>query len=383
MRGWQSSLLALVALLLFYSQRISALSNSGVYADPNFFPISVWLQGPQNAPKFQQAGVNVYVDAEPYFPITQPMLTALKAAGIYLIGTVNAVGISSPDTNVVIGWFAFDEPDDAQEINSTHYGPCIDPSVIVAEYKSIHARDPRPVLLNLGMGVADVNWGGRGVCTGKTNMYPEYVKGADWVGFDIYPRNAGYPLEIIATGVDNLRKWSNYSKPVSTYIETTKFQSTSKEAPSFRDIKAEVWMALTHGVVGISYFCHVLSPTFVEDGCVANATIASWLKQINGQIKVLAPVLNSPTINGAVSVSSNIPVDIIVKVYQQHTYIFGVAMRDSGVTATFTLKGVSNAVVTVIDENRTISLSNGSFMDNFTGYGVHLYEVSAVVTSAL
>jgi len=142
-------------------------------------------------------------------------------------------------------------------------------------------------------------------------------------------------------------------------------------------------MALTHGVVGISYFCHVLSPTFVEDGCVANATIASWLKQINGQIKVLAPVLNSPTINGAVSVSSNIPVDIIVKVYQQHTYIFGVAMRDSGVTATFTLKGVSNAVVTVIDENRTISLSNGSFMDNFTGYGVHLYEVSAVVTSAL
>jgi len=45
------------------------------------------------------------------------MLTALKAAGIYLMGTINDIALSSPDTNLVIGWFSFDdEPDDAQKL---------------------------------------------------------------------------------------------------------------------------------------------------------------------------------------------------------------------------------------------------------------------------
>jgi len=253
--------------------------------------------------------------------------------------------------------------------------------VIVADYKSFKARDSRPVFLNLGMGVADIIWIGRGVCKGNTNMYPEYAKGADLLSFDIYPRNSGHPLEIIATGVDNIRKWSNYSKPVPAYIETTQFSDTSKGAPSFRDIKAEVWMVLAHGAVGINYFCHIFSPTFVEDGCIANETIASWMRQVNYQIKLLAPVLNSPTINGSVIVKSNIPVDFVVKVYQQHTYLFGVAMRDANVTATFTLMGVSNAVATVIDESCKCLVLNGSFSDNFSGYGVHLYDLNAVVTS--
>jgi hypothetical protein len=231
------------------------------------------------------------------------------------------------------------------------------------------------------MGVADVNWVGRGSCTGKTNMYPEYAQGADIVSFDIYPRNEGYPLEIIATGVENLRKWTNYSKPVYCYIETTKISETSKSRPTASDMKTEVWMALVHGAVGINYFCHQITPNVIEDECVANATIAQALRSIDSQIKSLAPVLNSPTVEGRVTVSSsnsNVPVDVIVKVYQQKTYIFAVAMRDTAVTATFTIKGVTNAAVTVIDEGRTRQVSNGVFSDSFSGYQVHLYSVDAV-----
>jgi len=232
------------------------------------------------------------------------------------------------------------------------------------------------------MGVADVNWVGRGSCTGKTNMYAEYAQGADIVSFDIYPRNSGYPLEIIATGVENLRKWTNYTKPVYCYIETTKISQTSKAVPNESDMKTEVWMALVHGAVGINYFCHQITPSVIEDECVANATIAAALKVIDTQIKSLAPVLNSATVTGTVTVSSsnaNVPVDIIVKVHEQHTYIFAVAMRGTGVTATFSLKGVSSAMVTVIDEGRTRQVSNGVFTDTFSGYQVHLYSVNAVV----
>jgi len=357
---------------------------TGVDADPNFFPITVWEQGEWNAAKFAQAGINVFIDSSPFHNITQAMLTELKANGIYVVGTIDPVAMSSPDTSQVIGWFSYDEPDNAQLQKNNTYGPCIEPSVVVATCKSIKSKDPRnrPVYLNLGVGVADINWVGRGVCTGKTNMYSEYAQEADIVSFDIYPRNAGYPLEIIATGMDNLRKWTNYNKLVYCYIETTKISDTSKGAPSARDMKAEVWMALVHGAVGINYFCHTFSPSVIEYECVANATIAADLRNINMQIKSLAPVLNSPTVTGAVTVTSNnqkVPVDIIVKVHQQRTYIFAVAMRDMSVSAVFTIKGVTNAMVTVIDEGRTLTVSaNGVFNDDFSGYGVHLYSVDAV-----
>jgi hypothetical protein len=371
-------------LLAFFLSQITAFSLSGSDADPNFFPITVWLQGEWNAAKFAQAGVDVYVDAAPSHAITQAMLTELKNNGIFEIGTINSVALNSPDTSQVIGWFSYDEPDDAQQLKNGSYGPCIEPSVVVSTYKDIKSQDTthnRPVFLNFGMGVADVNWVGRGVCTGKTNMYPEYAQGADIVSFDIYPRNSGYPLEIIATGVDNLRKWTNYSKPVWCYIETTKISTTSKGEPTASDMKTEVWMALIHGAVGINYFCHQITP-FVEDGCVENATIAAAMKSINTQIKSLAPVLNSQTVEGTVTVSSsnpNVPVSIMVKVYEKQTYIFAVAMRDTSVTATFTIKGITNAVATVIGESRTRQVSNGVFSDNFSGYQVHLYSVNAVL----
>ena len=50
------------------------------------------------------------------------------------------------------------------------------------------------------------SWGGRGTCTGMTDMYPMYAKGADILAFDIYPVNEGVPLEMVAAGVDNLHQ---------------------------------------------------------------------------------------------------------------------------------------------------------------------------------
>jgi len=131
-------------------------------------------------------------------------------------------------------------------------------------------------------------------------------------------------------------------------------------------------------IISVIFF----SPNFEEDGCLQNSTIAAAMTAINSQITMLAPVLNSPTVLNAVSVTSSnssVPVDFIVKVYNNISYIFAVAMRDSSTTATFTLSGVSNAVVTVISESRTIPMKGSSFTDNFSGYEVHLYQVNGKV----
>src|SRR6187200_43199 len=68
------------------------------------------------------------------------------------------------------------------------YGSPIRPEKIQEDYQKIRANDPsRPVFLNLGQGVAWDNYIGRGVRRNHPEDYPEYVKGADIVSFDIYP----------------------------------------------------------------------------------------------------------------------------------------------------------------------------------------------------
>src|SRR5438128_2370857 len=82
-----------------------------------------------------------------------------------------------------------DEPDNAQSLGSGKgYGPPIPPERIISDFKRIRAADPsRPVLLNLGQGVAFDNYIGRGVRRNHPEDYPEYLKGCDIGSFDIYP----------------------------------------------------------------------------------------------------------------------------------------------------------------------------------------------------
>ena len=101
----------------------------------------------------------------------------------------NDVGLSSENADVIVGWMHGDEPDNAQPRRDRNgYGPPILPGVIVTEYERIRQRDAsRPVLLNLGQGVAFDQYIGRGVRRNHPEDYPEYIKGCDIASFDIYP----------------------------------------------------------------------------------------------------------------------------------------------------------------------------------------------------
>jgi hypothetical protein len=64
------------------------------------------------------------------------------------------------DRPTIVGWMHGDEPDNAQSLGSGKgYGPPIPPATIVEGYDKIRKADPdRPVLLNLGQGVARDGW---------------------------------------------------------------------------------------------------------------------------------------------------------------------------------------------------------------------------------
>src|SRR3989338_334092 len=348
--------------------------TNGPRKDKSFFPIGVWLQDPSRAGDYKAIGINTFIGL--WQGPTEAQLSTLKQYAMPVIAHQNDVGLTSANKSSLVGWSYKDEPDNAQKQSDGSYGPCIAPSELKTTYNALKSKDAtRPVYLNFGRGVADINWNGRGTCKGDTDYYRQAKDAADIISFDIYPVNNGQPLDMVAKGIDNLYNWSNNEKIIWNILETTSINGGSRPTPS--QIKAEVWMSLVHGSKGITYFAHEFQPSTDSDALLNYPETVSALTSINARIAQLAPVLNSSTIKNAVGVSSAVPVDVMIKRYGGKTYLFAVVMSNNPTTATFTLYGFpQTATATVLDENRTITINNGVFSDSFVAYGVHLYEIN-------
>lgn len=358
--------------------------ENGPLHSADFFPVAVWLQNPARASRYRRAGFNTFVGL--WRGPTQNQLEQLKAAGMKVICHQNKLALKYIDDPIIIGWMHGDEPDNAQSLgNGKGYGPPIKPQKIIDDYRKIRSADPtRPVLLNLGQGVAWDGYYGRGVRTNHPEDYLEYVKGCDIVSFDIYPAVHSKPevagnLWYVARGVERLNKWTDGIKPVWNCIECTRINNKQAKATP-KQVKCEVWMSLIHGSMGIIYFVHEWQPKFNESALLSDEEMLSAVTEINQQINNLAPVLNSPTIDAGVSVLSenkNVPVAVMAKKYKGARYLFAVGMRDGKTTATFTARDLKgNRAVEVLGENRTILSEDGVFRDSFEAWGVHLYRIA-------
>ncbi|MEW4571333.1 beta-galactosidase [Tautonia sp. JC769] len=356
--------------------------------DPGTFPIAVWLQAPANAEKYRSIGINTYVGL--WRGPTEEQLDALDAAGMRLICGQNERSLRFRDRATIIGWMHGDEPDNAQALpGGGGYGPPIAPQAIVDQYRAIKEADPgRPVLLNLGQGVAWDGWRGRGVRTNHPEDYPEYVEGCDIASFDIYPACHEHPdvagnLWYVPRGVERLRRWTEDRKPVWSCIETTRINN-AEYSPSPGDTRVEVWMALIHGARGIIYFCHQFEPRFIEAGLLADDAMSREVAALNRQIQELAPVLHSPERPELARVSSandDVPVAVSVREHDGATYLFAVSMRDGDTTASFTLPDAGDVRVEVLGEDRTLDAPEGTWDDRFEGYQVHLYRITPARSS--
>ena len=368
--------------------------KNGPGTSGGFFPIAVWLQSPRNAPDYKAIGINLYVGL--WNGPTAQQINELKRHGIRVVCSQNEYALGNLEEKAIVAWMHGDEPDNAQSLGSGKgYGPPVPPARIVEDYRQIKAKDStRPVLLNLGQGVAWDGWHGRGVRTNHPEDYAEYIGGCDIASFDIYPAVHTKPevagkLWYVPRGVYRLREWTTDSQIVWNCIECTRISNTEVK-PTPDQVKAEVWMALIHGSRGLIYFCHQFQPKFVEAGLLADSEMCAAVSRINRRIRQLAPVLNSATLPRAVdvaadpsSVSSELrkampagPIATMVKRRGKATYLFAVRMEDTPVRATFKLADASNdARVEVLDEKRDVELTNGSFKDDFGPYQVHLYRI--------
>lgn len=386
---WSRTLLAvLMTVATTGCNAVSPQDSAPTSSGSTFFPIAVWLQSPSNAARYKAAGFNLYVAL--WEGPTEEQLAELKAAGMPVICSQNAVGLAHRNDKTIFGWMHGDEPDNAQPMKDPvtgkdTYGPFIPPSKIVTDYHAIRAKDPsRPVMLNLGQGVANDEWYGRGE-GGSLKDYETYVQGGDIVSFDVYPvaglekPNSENYLWYVAKGVDRLRRWCGPKRAVWNCIECTTISGTRRATP--HQVRAEVWMALVHGSRGLIYFVHRFKPTFCEWGLLDDPEMLTAVTAINRQVRTLAPVLNSPTLSDAVTVASSnadVPIDAMAKRYDGALYVLAVGMRNAASRGSFAVKGVpAGATAEVIGENRTIAVKGGRFEDGFAAYDVHLYRIGA------
>jgi hypothetical protein len=370
--------------------------TNGPWPDPAFFPITVWYQSPSSGYFYQKMGVNYFNFWGQPANTTEADLTTLNKYSMSGVSGYTDMYLNSVNSSVVKGWMhTTDEPDNAQ--NGTQ--DPVPTSSIINDYNALVAKDAtRPVFIGLGQGVAIDSWYGRGNRTNQPSDYIEYAKGADILTFDVYPMNkipwvSGVDavwkkpfmdelsgnIYYVAKGVDNLRKATDYKKPIWAWIECTNYTTNAACKLTPVETKAEVWMALIHGARGIGYFCHIMKPNLIQAGVLIDAAMKAEITSINATIKDNALMLNTQTVSNAAIVSSSVanPVDIMVKRRAGFTYIYAVSMRKGTPTATFTLRDFTGtSTVEVVGENRTITATNGVFQDAFTNWGVHIYKVA-------
>lgn len=367
--------------------------KNGPSSKPDYFPIAVWWQDVKDAAEYKSIGVNYYI----YLGKTPGgnQLKVLSDLNISAACVSTESLVNSANSKVVTMWM---NPRDEQDNALKGTTVPVPTSEVIENYNKMKAEDPtRPILVPLGQGVATDLWYGRGDRTGHPEDYVEYCKGADVLTFDVYPMNVfpspegaklykkAFTQELcksiwyVARGVDNLRRATNYQKPVWVWLECTNYTGDSTSTLSPVHTKAEAWMAIIHGARGIGYFCHAFKPQFNQAALLADIVMKEEVAKTNKQITTLAPVLNTQSIaNAATIVSHNsaIPVDIMAKRYKNFTYIFAVSMRPGDTDVEINLrKFKANSSIEVLGESRTIKSVNGIFKDSFSNYSVHIYKV--------
>lgn len=348
----------------------------GLPSDPSFFPIGVWMQNPINAERFRDVGVNHYVGL--WQGPTDEQLQTAALADMPVVCEQAGVWQENLASTTIQGWLQADGPDNAQENPDGSYGPCIDPADTQTRYTAmVAADDSRPVMLLLGQGVATPDWVGRGSCTGRTADYPLYAESADMLVNYTYPLTNAHPLELVATGIENLNGYAGYSKPIMADLEASSINGDVRPTP--HQLRAEVWQSLIHGAAGIHYFCHQMGPEdeFNETDCLDDAATAAAMTRINQELMTLAPALNQQSWSVApLSSNPTIPVRAVLKKLGSERYLFAAGMADGATTARFSLAGIgAPASIEVIGEGRNLTPVDGVFEDAFEAYAVHLYRM--------
>jgi len=349
-----------------------------------FFPIMSWAQSPKNYRLLKSLGMNTHVGrGDP---------VEAKEVGCYAVPSFQS-GVT--ENGYILAWIFDDEPDMPRG-RGAEAQPKKSPDYVARKSDSIRKTSPDRLLFMTFTGHFTVEQSTYPEEVRKT-LYPQYVRHADVVGFDIYPiYGSGYAahLDWVGKGVSQLCDLVG-PKPVYAWIETSKGSRwmTYEKQPDVLPIhtRNEVWQAITHGATAIGYFTHAWRPVFKE--FAPTQEMQKELKRLNTQISRLAPaILAAPAQkNISMKLANGLNGHFKATRYHGDLYIFSVntdlgegaehakqfdPIDPRGGRAVFTIEGLkAGTKIEVVDEKRTIHAEEGKFSDDFAPLAEHIYRI--------
>ncbi len=258
------------------------------------------------------------------------------------------------------------------------------PPETLEEYRAIKAADPtRPVFMTLTGNFHPhfEKWSD----DQRRDLYPAYLEATDVVGYDIYPIYGWNKPEWIHLVYDATRLLTELAdgRPVYAWIETSKGGQWTgpleRQKPvTPKHIRAEVWMSICGGATAIGYFTHVWKPSYDQFGVPEENRRAQ--REINDQITRLAPAIlgDPPKRSVEIKPEGDAKLALLAKEHEGALYLFAVNYdeRQVATEATLSVAGLpAGREITVLDENRTLRSTSGTFRDTFAPLAVHLYRI--------
>jgi hypothetical protein len=280
----------------------------------------------------------------------------------------------------------FDSAGENVLVSPPRYEPRAWPPETLAEYEAIQAADAtRPVFMTL-TGHFHPHFQ-KWTEDQRRELYPQYLRATDVVGYDIYPIYGWNKPEWIHLVHDATRLLVEQAgpRPVYAWIETSKGGQWTGPLERQKDvrpehIRAEVWMSICGGATAIGYFTHVWKPSYRQFGVPEENRRA--LRAINDRITRLAPAILGDPPKRPVKIEPETEGDaklaVLAREHAGAIYVFAVNYDERLVRteATISVEGLpSGADVAVLDEARTLRSEPGAFRDTFEPLAVHVYRV--------
>ncbi len=216
---------------------------------------------------------------------------------------------------------------------------------------------------------------------------PLSVLSSDFYGItDPYEQPTNHGIWTYGRAVQLTRSVSG-GRPVWGFLEcSAPWSSTSAYQMAIRMpaalIQPIIWNMVIQGAEGIVYFCHDFYQPNADSqsGCLYEPGMPQAMAEADASVQRYAAVLQSPTLTPPTVLVTG-PVDIIVlaKNWNGTNYLFCQAngnaayTRGAEVDGVFTVGSVTGGTVSVLNENRQLTVAGGSFTDHFGAYEVHIY----------
>lgn len=266
-------------------------------------------------------------------------------------------------SSTILAWYLRDEPDPHN----------ISPQKLKKEIELIHEIDPiHPTSMVIS----------------NPKSFDNYAEASDILICNPYPVPKR-PVTIVAQYVNLARNAVNNKKPVWAVLQAFGYQNEKyrgwgwEREPTFEEMKAMTYLAVTQGVRGIFYYAY---------GCpncqyYIKYSSRHWegLKNIVKELKAIYPLLVSNEVKDVVSVVSDLvdgkasPFWTVRRVskgnplIKEGTYLIVVNGLNRSVKATYKFNKRVSESVKVVLEDRYLKLSESRLTDSFKPYEVHIY----------